>query len=168
MPHAPQAGSARTPTFSRRAALKRLGDGATPLTYALLRAVLGVTLLTHGLPKLLGTAHGSMADPMAGSINLIENVMHLPAAPLLAWLVTLLESLGGLLLALGLGTRAIAAMFVVEMLGIAYALGPTWPWIDRGIEYPVILLALCVHLTMAGGGHYALDRTLQARTAARA
>jgi putative oxidoreductase len=141
-------------------ALANVYEAAAPLSYVLLRVVLGITLVTHGLPKLLGTSHGSMADPMAGSIRLIEQVMHLPAAPLFAWLVTLLESVGGLLLALGLGTRPIAALFAVEMLGIAYALGPTWPWIDRGIEYPVILFALSLHLAMRGGGRFSFDRII--------
>ena len=54
-------------------ALAPLYRCAEPLAYALLRAGFGVIMLTHGLPKLLGNAHGSMADPMAASINLIQN-----------------------------------------------------------------------------------------------
>src|SRR5687768_3941172 len=50
----------------------RLGaEGA----YALLRIAFGLTIVTHGVPKLTGSAHGSMADPLAGSINLIGNVL---------------------------------------------------------------------------------------------
>jgi putative oxidoreductase len=128
--------------------------------YALLRTVFGIILITHGLPKLLRTSHGSMADPMAGSINLIENVLHLPAAPALAMCVALLEGVGGLLLALGLCTRLIAAMVAVQMLAICYALGPTWPWIDRGIEYPFLMLFLAVFMMFNGGGRWSLDRAI--------
>lgn len=133
---------------------------AKAMAYALLRAVFGGVLITHGLPKLLRTSHGSMADPMAGSINLIEHVLHLPAAPVLAMCVALLEGVGGLLLALGLGTRLIAAMVAVQMLAICYALGPTWPWIDRGIEYPFLMLFLAVFMAFSGGGRWSLDRCL--------
>jgi Predicted membrane protein len=131
-----------------------------PLAYALLRAVFGVVLITHGLPKLLRTSHGSMADPMAGSINLIENTLHLPAAPALAMFVALLEGVGGALLAIGFGTRAIAAMVAVQMLAICVALGPTWPWIDRGIEFPFLMLFLGVFMAFKGGGHWSLDRAV--------
>ncbi|WP_449466751.1 DoxX family protein [Stenotrophomonas humi] len=130
---------------------------AESLAYALLRAAFGVILITHGLPKLLHMSHGSMADPMAGSINLIENVLHLPAAPALAMCVALLEAVGGALLALGLGTRLVATLVAVQMLAICYALGPTWPWIDRGIEYPFLMMFLAVFMAFSGGGRWSLE-----------
>ncbi|ETK22840.1 DoxX family protein [Pseudomonas sp. FH1] len=141
-------------------ALAPLYRCAEPLAYALLRAGFGVIMLTHGLPKLLGNAHGSMADPMAASINLIQNRLHLPQAELIGLLVALLEAVGGLLLILGLSTRLIAAMMTVQMLTIAYLLGPTWPWIDRGIEYPVLMALLSLYLVFRGAGRYSLDNTL--------
>jgi len=140
--------------------LRGLYARAEPLAYALLRAVFGTVLITHGLPKLLRTSHGSMADPMAGSIHLIENVLHLPAAPALAMLVALLEGVGGALLALGFGTRVVAAMVAVQMLAICVALGPNWPWIDRGIEYPFLMLFLAVFIAFHGGGRWSLDRAI--------
>ncbi|GAB3380803.1 hypothetical protein [Azotobacter armeniacus] len=53
--------------------------------------------MSHGLPKLLGTSHGSMGDPMAASISLIRIVLHLPAPAVFALCVALLEGIGGLL-----------------------------------------------------------------------
>jgi putative oxidoreductase len=140
--------------------LPQLQSIATPASYALLRVVFGVVLITHGLPKLLRTSHGSMADPMAGSINLIENVLHLPAAPVLAMLVALLEGVGGALLAIGFGTRVIAAMVTVQMLAICVALGPTWPWIDRGIEFPFLMMFLALFMALKGGGQWSIDRAI--------
>ncbi|AUG05277.1 DoxX family protein [Pseudomonas sp. S09G 359] len=141
-------------------ALAPLYRAAEPLAYALLRAGFGVIMLTHGLPKLLGNAHGSMADPMAASINLIQNRLHLPQPELFGLLVALLEAVGGLLLILGLGTRLIAAMMTVQMLTITCLLGPTWPWIDRGIEYPVLMALLSFYLVFRGAGRYSLDNAL--------
>ncbi len=128
-----------------------------PLTYLLLRSALGAILLTHGLPKLLGRGHGSMADPMASSVRLIETVMDLPFAPQLAFLVMVLETAGAVLLLLGIGTRLVAALFSVEMLGICSALWPTWAWIDRGIEYPVLLGVLAIYIVARGAGRYSVD-----------
>ena len=142
-------------------ALGPLYEAGEPWLYALLRGGFGAILLTHGWPKVLGTGHGSMADPMAGSINLIGNVMGLPFAPQLAVLVMLLESAGAVLLALGLFTRPVALLLVVEMAGICYALGPAWPWIDRGIEYPVLMGLLALYMAVRGAGAWSLDRKLK-------
>lgn len=125
--------------------------------YALLRAGFGAILFTHGWPKALGQSHGSMADPMAGSIRLIDQVMGLPFAPQLAFLVILLETVGAVALMAGLGTRWVALAFVAEMIGICVALGPTWPWIDRGIEYPMLMAALAGYVAVRGGGAWSVD-----------
>jgi putative oxidoreductase len=142
-------------------AMRAIYARAEPLLYAMLRATLGVVLLTHGIPKAMGTSHGSMADPMAGSIHLIQNVMGLPFAPQLAFLVMLLETLGALMLALGLFARPVAFIIFLQMLGISYALGPTWPWIDRGIEFPVLMGFLALYIAVRGSGPYSVDQKLQ-------
>lgn len=139
-------------------ALHPLYAKAEPVLYALLRVVFGIVILTHGLPKALGISHGSMADPMAGSTHLIQNVMGLPFAPQLAFLVMLLETAGAVMLALGWWTRPVALILVVEMAGISFALGPTWPWIDRGIEYPVLMGFLALYMAARGSGCFSLDR----------
>lgn len=130
---------------------------AEPALYAVLRFAFGVIMLTHGLPKALGIPHGSMADSMAGSVSLMQNVMGLPFAPQLAFLVMLLETIGAAMLAVGLWTRPVALALALEMAGIAYALGPTWPWFDRGIEYPVLMAFLALYIAVRGGGRFAVD-----------
>lgn len=142
---------AQSPCLGR---LYRCGE---PVAYALLRLCYGIIMASHGLPKLLGTSHGSMADPMAAPINLIHNVLHLPAAAVFALGVALLEGIGGLLLAAGLATRPLAALMAVQMLAIAYILGPTWVWIDRGIEYPLLMMFLSFWIALRGAGRYSLE-----------
>jgi len=141
------------------ALVKTAIERGQPVSYAMLRAAFGIAIMTHGIPKLLGTSHGSMADPMAGSANLIANVLHLPFAPQLAMFVALLETFGGLGLVVGLGTRLFAAMLGVQMIFICIALGPTWPWIDRGIEYPFMLGFTALAIAFQGGGAFCLDRS---------
>jgi putative oxidoreductase len=133
---------------------------AGPVASAMLRAAFGLTIVTHGVPKLLGTAHGSMADPMAGSTNLIGNVLGLPFAPELAALVALLETFGGLAVAAGFATRLFAPMLAVQMAVICLALGPIYPWIDRGVEYPLILGFIALWIAVQGGGRWSVDRLL--------
>lgn len=134
---------------------------AEPVFYALLRIAFGIVMLTHGIPKALGISHGSMANPMAGSINLIQNVMGLPFAPQLAFLVMLLETIGALMLAVGLWARPVAFIIALQMIGISYALGPTWPWIDRGIEFPVLMGFLALYISVRGSGQFSIDHTLR-------
>ena len=142
-------------------ALAPLYARGEPVMYALLRAMFGIILLTHGLPKALGTSHGSMANPMEGSINLIQNVLGLPFASELAFLVMLLETLGALMLTVGLWVRPVALIVALEMIGISCALGPTWPWVDRGIEYPVLMTFLALYIALRGSGRLALDRLVK-------
>ncbi len=141
-------------------ALAPLYAWSRPLTLTLLRIAFGLTIATHGLPKLTGSAHGSMADPMAGSINLITNVLHLPFAPQLAMFVALLEMFGGLAVAGGLATRIFASMLTIQMAVICVALGPTYPWIDRGFEYPLILAFVALAISIHGGGKWSVDRLI--------
>lgn len=152
------------PVPSALSTLQQYCSRCEPALYALLRIAFAVVLFTHGLPKALRTSHGSMADPMAGSINLIQNVMGLPFAAQLAFLVMLLETGGAIMLALGLCTRFVAFLVSVQMAGISYALGPTWPWIDRGIEFPVLMGFLALYMVARGGGAYTLDSRLQRHT----
>lgn len=135
----------------------RRAEGAA---YGLLRLAFGLTIVTHGVPKLMGSSHGSMADPMAGSTRMISEVLGLPFAPQLALLVALLETFGGLAVAAGLGVRVFAPMLAVQMAVICLALGPTYPWIDRGYEYPLLLGFVALAISMRGGGRYSADRLL--------
>ncbi len=144
--------------------LRSLCERMEPLSYLLLRVAFGLMLMTHGVPKILGRSHGSMADPMAGSVHLIGNVLHLPAAPLIGWFIALLEGVGGLMLALGLLTRLVAPLVVVQMLVISWLLAPTFPWIDRGFEYPLMLVFVMLLIAARGGGPVALDAWLRRRS----
>ncbi|WP_369941058.1 DoxX family protein [Xanthomonas medicagonis] len=151
------------PSASPRSTASAWAAHFEPALYALLRIVFAIVLFTHGLPKALRIPHGSMQDPMAGSIGLIQNVLGLPFAPQLAFLVMLLENGGALMLALGLGTRLVASLIVLQMTAISVALGPTWPWLDRGIEFPVLMGMLALYILARGGGRHALDAWLRRR-----
>ena len=121
-------------------------------SYVLLRVAFGLTIVTHGLPKMTGSA--------GGSTNLIDRVLQLPFAPQLAMFVALLETCGGLAVAAGFATRLFAPMLAVQMAAICFALGPKYPWIDRGIEYPIILGFIALLIAMHGSVAWSLDQVL--------
>lgn len=134
---------------------------AEPLGYAALRVWFGMTLLTHGYPKVFRVPHGAIADPYANLVNVIGNKLGLPAPELLALLVTFLESGGAIMLAAGLGTRIIAPMLAVQMVVIALGVHwPAWGWTQHGMEYSLLMGALAGYMSLRGGGRYSLDRLI--------
>ena len=123
----------------------------------LLRVGFALVILTHGVPKLLHLPHGTMGDPFASTTRLIAATVGPMFATPLAWTVTLLETVGAAMLAAGLLTRLVSLVFAFEMVGISIAMGPAWAWIDRGIEYPVMLGLVAAYLTARGGGPWSVD-----------
>jgi putative oxidoreductase len=74
-------------------------------------------------------------------------------------LAGVLETVGGLLIALGLFTRPVAFVLAGEM-AVAYFLAHAprgfWPILNKG-ELPVLFCFLFLYLAAAGGGPWSLD-----------
>lgn len=135
------------------------------------RVLLGAVMLPHGAQKLLGSLGGY---GFAGTMGYFTGTLHLPW--LLAFLVILSESLGSLLLVIGLGTRLAAFGVVATMIGAVLTthlqVGFFMNWFGaqtgEGFEYHLLALALAVPLVVRGGGAWALDRQLLASAQHRA
>jgi putative oxidoreductase len=140
--------------------LARIYAALEPLSYALLRVAFGIILLTHGLPKVLGGAHGKMADPFGTTAMLVQSKLGMPFPVFFAYCVTAIETVGALFLAAGLLTRLIAPVVAVEMAMICLVFWPTWAWLDRGMEYAFFMGLVALYLSMRGGGNYSIDRLL--------
>ena len=126
---------------------------AAPLSYALMRVCLGLILMPHGAGKLFG------ADLPHTALNFAR--MDWPAPLAWAWLVGCIEFFGGLMLALGLFTRVVAAMIAVEMAVISLlVLWPHWGWAQHGMEYAFMMGVFAFAMALRGGGPYSLDRRL--------
>src|ERR687897_2804816 len=85
------------------------------LTPVVVRVIVGFLMLAHGVDKLSGGVAG-----IAGFGEFLSSA-GLPAGLLLAWFVTLLELLGGVMLIVGLLSRGISGLMTVELL-VAIAL----------------------------------------------
>ena len=114
-----------------------------------LRLALGITLLAHGLLKLL-------VFSLPGTVGFFASI-GFPGW--LAYPVVAFEIVGGVLLVLGLYTCPIAAVAVLELLGAARVhLGNGWVFSNPkgGWEYPVFLAVTALAVALAGEGRYAL------------
>ncbi|HLC41016.1 MAG TPA: DoxX family protein [Methylomirabilota bacterium] len=120
-----------------------------------LRIVFGLFFMYHGAQKLFGAFEGS---GMAGTIGFFGKVGITPAV-FWAWVVALLEFFGGAALVLGLLTRIVAGLFVIEMLVAAFKVNlPNFNWVKGGAEVPLAFAAVCLALFLAGPGSASVDK----------
>lgn len=117
----------------------------------IIRVSLGVVLLAHGLLKLF-------VFTVPGTVSFFDS-LGLPA--IVAYLVIYGELLGGIALILGLYSRLVAALSLPILIGSVWAhaangwlfSAPNGDW-----EFPALLVALAVAVTVQGGGAIALRK----------
>jgi putative oxidoreductase len=132
-----------------------------------LRAILGFGFLYHGLPK-LGDGH-------AGFVVMLAS-LGIPAPEIMAWVVGLVEVVGGLALWAGSYITPVSAVLGVELLvalfKVHFAQGfnfvnivdPAGPQFGMPGYEPVLLyLAGLVSLVLSGPGKYTLTELLKRR-----
>ena len=132
--------------------LKPFYDWVEPLTWTLVRLTVGLMIIPHGWPKLMMGVTGT------AQFALIKRGIA-PAEPLAVVLI-ILETVGGLCVALGLFTRFFAAAITIEMTVIVYHYLPKFGWTNPGYEYPLMWGLSMFAVALRGGGAYSLDRKL--------
>ena len=117
-----------------------------------LRLVVGVTFLVHGLDK-LGDLPGT--EEFFASLGI-------PAPGLMAPFVALTETTGGLLLIVGLATPLVAPALALDMLValVTAHIGEGFFAADGGIELPLLLGSASLALALTGPGHLSADAAL--------
>ena len=123
------------------------------------RLALGVIFIAHGAQKVFGAWGGpgwakfTAADAPFGFMR-----------PAWLWMgmAAVAELVGGLLVLLGLLTRAGAFFLAITMIVAMF--GVHWGafFAPKGIEYTVALLGMSLALLIAGGGRLSVDEKLQA------
>jgi putative oxidoreductase len=125
--------------------------GPPEATHAILRIGVGLLFIQHGVQKLFGWLGGP-----PGGVDLVS----------LHGLAGVLEVFGGLLVVLGLLTRPVAFVLMLQMVAayvMAHLPRGAWP-IQNGGE-PALLFALAfAFLAGNGAGPLSLDRWWRART----
>jgi putative oxidoreductase len=116
------------------------------LWYPMIRIVAGAPLYTHVWPKLMNTAGAVAFMGKAGF------------APVFAYLVMFLETVGATCIVLGLFTRFFAAALAIEMAVITFTYMPPQGWLR--MEPTFIWGVLLFAIALRGGGPYSLDRAI--------
>ena len=118
------------------------------------RVVLGLLMAAHGSQKLFGWFGGYGIEATG---QFFATKLGLPSS--LALVAGLVEFFGGLLLALGLATRVVAAL-VAGLMAVAVLqvhLGAGFFWTSGGFEYPLFWGVVALAFVLRGGGRYSLD-----------
>lgn len=113
---------------------------------ALLRVVTGLALAyLHGLGKI------PPSDRFIGRVG----QMGMPAPELFAWLAAAAEFGGGILLAIGLLTRPVAAILVIHFIIVVFLAHAGDPLPRR--ELPILFGTIAMFFALTGPGRYSLD-----------
>ena len=130
----------------------------------LLRIGLGSIFLVHGWDKLF------VGDGVATFEEFLV-ARSFPATAALAWIIAIVEFLGGLFLLVGWLTRWVAGVLFLEMLVALAAVHARHgfsvfqPFGEWGYEYHLIILASLGCLILSGAGVLAVDEWLGRRGA---
>lgn len=122
------------------------------------RLALGGIFIAHGAQKVLGSFSGPGFNTF---ISYPAPYSFMRPAWLWMAAAALSEFVGGILIVLGLLTR-VGAFFIGVTMVVAI-FGVHWPAFfanNKGIEYPLALLAMAVALLISGGGHLSVDKAL--------
>lgn len=122
-----------------------------------LRIVLGFLFAAHGWQKF---NEWTIAGTQASFAK-----MGIPAAEVAAPAVAVLELGGGIALILGVLTRVVAALLVLDMAGALFLVhAPAGVFAaDGGYELVLLLAAAAFTLALTGAGRYSLDRAVFGR-----
>lgn len=126
-----------------------------------LRIILGFLFAAHGWQKF---TEWTIAGTQASFAK-----MGVPAADVMAPAVAALELAGGIALILGILTRIVAALLVLDMLGALFLVhAPAGIFAAKGGYELVLLLATSAFaLALTGAGRMSLDRLLFSRSNSR-
>lgn len=122
-----------------------------------LRLTLGAIFIAHGAQKVFGVWEGPGLTKFTG----FPAPLGLRPAWLWMGMAAFAELVGGALVLLGLLTRLGAAAIGFTML--TAIVGVHWGAFfanNKGMEYPLALLGMCVALIIAGGGRASADAAL--------
>jgi putative oxidoreductase len=117
----------------------------------ILRVVVGLTFFIHGLSKFQG-----------GISNTVGFFDSLGLPGFTAYVVALVELIGGIALILGLGTRIVTLLFALIMIGAIFTAKLSAGFLGNGqmagYELDLVLLAASIYFVFADGSQLSLDQ----------
>jgi putative oxidoreductase len=134
---------------------KLFHTGCTSLGLLILRLVIGITFMAHGSQKLFGLFGGG---GLSGTAAMFEGLgIHPPL--FMALLSGCAEFFGGLFLFLGLLTRPVGLVLMINMAVaiLTVHLPRGFFGSNGGFEYPLALFTIGLMYLITGPGCYAID-----------
>ncbi|MDD5237366.1 MAG: DoxX family protein [Candidatus Omnitrophica bacterium] len=122
----------------------------------ILRICLGIVFVGHGLQK----AFGLFGGPGINGFSEALLTMGFKPAVFWAYLAAYVELIGGLLLLLGIFTRAAAALILILMVVAALKVHIAKGFFlqSGGFEYTFVIACVCLALILMGPGRFAIKR----------
>ncbi|MFS0600945.1 DoxX family protein [Peribacillus frigoritolerans] len=119
----------------------------------LLRVMLGISFFLHGLSKFKG-----------GLENISGWFQSIGIPGFMAYVVGMIELVGGIALIIGLGTRIISALLVFIMAGaivyVKFPAGFMGNGEGSGYELDLVLMIIALHLVLNGSRFLSIDSKL--------
>ena len=135
-------------------AVGKMYPQAEQWAYLVLRVAAGLMLIPHVWPKL-------MAGPAAVAANVMVRRGVEPALAA-AYIAIILEVAGAILITLGLFTRLMALLLVLEFIVIVKVHSVAgWGVSAGGSEFAFLWLLVYVYILARGGGPYSVDAKLK-------
>lgn len=127
----------------------------------MLRIGLGVVYLVHGVGKLFDVGPAATGG-VVGFAGFLDG-MGIPAAVFFAWVVALVETLGGVALLLGVLTRYAAALVAIDALvaTLIYHAPNGFVVTGNGIEFTLVNFFAALALVLLGAGALSLEVSLR-------
>lgn len=131
------------------------------ISFLILRLGLGIVFFPHGAQKALGWFGG---HGFSATLSAFTNKMHIPLV--FGLLAIAAEFLGAIALICGFFTRLAAFGILVVMLVAIFTIHAhngffmNWSGMQKGegIEYHLLVIAICIALMIKGGGAFSFDK----------
>jgi putative oxidoreductase len=128
---------------------------------AVLRLALGGIVLVHGLGKLLNVGPAAVGGVSGFTSYLMS--LGVPFPQVTAWVVTLVETVGAVLVLLGILTRYMAALIAIDMAGAVWFAHLSQGLVASGGELPIALGLVAIALVLGGPGRLSVERAALGR-----
>jgi putative oxidoreductase len=119
----------------------------------MLRVILGISFFIHGLVK--------FQDGIENTVGWFDSI-GLPGG--LAYVVAIVELVGGIALVIGIGTRIVSVLFSLLLIGaifkVKFAIGFLGDGQMAGYELDLAFLAMAVFLAINGSKMFGLDQLI--------
>jgi len=134
------------------------------LAWLVVRLTAGGMLLVHGINKVMPAAEKGLAATVAAFAAGSMARRGIEPAVAAAYAVFAIETIGAILIVLGLFTRFAAAAAAIELAVVTFIAhwpnGFSWASPRGGWEYPLFWGLILFAIALRGGGPYSLDRKL--------